>query len=156
MSKNCPTYEGGPRVLAQHSLSIEMCKHFFLSCFLSTKVQPISIEEGNFCSLWKNPKPNGPKLEFFLNNNNNNNNNSNNNIFISFFFLEITNFKEEEGRNKRGRRRRRRIREVPPLKMGTPQASQPALASSSKVLLQSGNFPSKRKRPQKPPTQGSA
>jgi len=28
--------------------------------------------------------------------------------------------------------------------MGTPQASQPALASSSKVLLQSGNFPSKR------------
>jgi flagellar basal body-associated protein FliL len=67
-----------------------------------------------------------------------------------FFFLEITNFKEEEGRNKQGIRRRIRIREVPPLKMGTPQASQPALASSSKVLLQSGNFPSKRKRPQKP------
>jgi hypothetical protein len=55
--------------------------------------------------------------------------------------LEITNFKEEEETNKEEEEEEEE--EVPPLKMGTPQASQPALASSSKVLLQSGNFPSK-------------
>jgi hypothetical protein len=46
--------------------------------------------------------------------------------------LKITNFKEEEKTNKQGRRRRRG---PTPLKMGASQASQPALASSSKVLL---------------------
>jgi hypothetical protein len=59
--------------------------------------------------------------------------------------LEITNFKEEEETNKEEEKEA----EVPPLKMGAPRASQPALASSSKVLLQSGNFPSKE-TPKKP------
>jgi hypothetical protein len=98
MSQECPTYEGGPRVLAQH-FWYKCAKNFSFHVFWVRKYKQISIEEeeGNFCSLLKNPKPNGPKLEknfkiiiiIII-------------IIIIYFilFLKITNFKEEEETNK--------------------------------------------------------
>jgi len=37
MSKNCPTYEGGPRVLAQHSLSHRNVQKLFPFMFFEYK-----------------------------------------------------------------------------------------------------------------------